>query len=96
MVGVDVVGEGTGRGGPEVREELVFGVEGDDREGEFLEDRSRRGGRGDDGNGGFDNGGREVLDWDIRKGDAVDDFLKLEMDVSVLCFNGGGVLELRA
>ena len=96
LVGVDVVGEGAGRGGPEVGEELVFGEERDDREGEFLKDRSGRGRRGNDGDGCFDNGWREVLDWDIRKGNAVDDFLKLEMDVSVLCFNGGGVLELRA
>ena len=93
---VDVVGEGAGRGSPEVREELVFGVEGDDREGEFLEDRSRRGGRGDDGNGGFDNGGWEILDGDVREWDAVDDFFELKVDVSVLCFVGGGVLELRA
>ena len=96
LMRVDVVGEGARRGGPEVREELVLGVERDDREGEFLEDRSRRGGRGDNSDGGFDNGGREVFDWDIRKGDTVDDFLELEMDVSVLCFNGRGVLELRA
>ena len=40
MVGVDVIGEGTGRGGPEMWEEFVLGVEGDDREGELLEDQS--------------------------------------------------------
>ena len=44
MVGVDIVGKGPGRGSPEVGEEFVFGVEGDNREGEFLENRSRRGG----------------------------------------------------
>ena len=96
LVGVDVVGEGTGRGGPEVREELVLGVEGDDREGEFLEGRSRRGRQGDDGNGGFDNGGREILDGDVREWDAVNDFLELKVDVHVLGFIGGGVLKLRA
>ena len=96
LMGVDVVGKGAGRGGPEMREELVLGVEGDDGEGEFLVDRSRRGGRGDDGDRGFDNGGREILDWDIREWDAVNDFFKLKVDVRVLCFVGGGVLELRA
>ena len=96
LVGVNVVGKGAGRGGPEMGEELVFGVEGDDREGEFLEDRSGRGRRWDDGDGGFDNGRWEIFDWDIHKGDAVNDFLKLEMDIGVLCFVGRGILELRA
>ena len=93
---VDVVGEGTGRGSPEMGEELVLGVEGDDREGEFLEDRSRWGGRGDDGDRGLDDGRREVLNRDVREWDAVNDFFKLKMDVCVLCFVGGGVLKLRA
>ena len=44
LMRVDVVGKGAGRGGPEVGEELVLGVERDDREREFLKDRSRRGG----------------------------------------------------
>ena len=44
LVGMDVVGKGARRGDPKVREELVLGVAGDDREGEFLEDRSGRGG----------------------------------------------------
>ena len=96
LVGVDVVGKGAGRGGPEVGEELVLSVEGDDREGEFLRDRSGRGGRGNDGDGCFNDGGREVLDWDVRKGDAVDDFFELEVDVGVLYFVGGGVPKLRA
>ena len=43
LVRVDVVGEGAGRSGPEVWEELVLGVERDDREGEFLKNRSGRG-----------------------------------------------------
>ena len=96
LVRVDVVGEGAGRGGPEMGEKLVFGVEGDDGERKFLEDRSGRGWRRYDGDGGLDNSGWEVLDWDVREGDAVDDFLELEVDVGVLCFVGGGVLELRA
>ena len=96
LVRVDVVGEGAGRGGPEMGKKLVFGVEGDDGEGEFLGDRSGRGRRRDDGDGGFNNGGWEVLYWDVRERDTVDDFLKLEMDVSVLGFVGRGVLELRA
>ena len=93
---VDVVGKGARRGGPQMREEFVLGVEGDDREGEFLEDRSGWGGRGDDGDGGFDNGRREILDGDVRKGDTFDNFFELEVDVGVLCFIGSGVLELRA
>ena len=96
LVGVDVVGEGTRRGGPKVGEELVLGVERDDREGEFLTNRSGRGGRGDDGDGGFNDGGREVFNGDVREWDSVDNFLKLEVDVGVLSFVGGGVLELRA
>ena len=48
------------------------------------------------GNGSFNNGGWEILDWDISKGDTVNDFFKLKMDVSVLCFNSGGVLKLGA
>ena len=40
LVGMDVIGKSAGRGSPEVRKELVLGIEGDDREGEFLEDRS--------------------------------------------------------
>ena len=96
LVRVDVVSEGTGRGGPKMWEELVLGVEWDDREGELLEDRSGRGRRRDDGDGGFDDSGREILDWDIREWDAVNNLFELEMDVSVLGFIGGGVLELRA
>ena len=96
LVGVNVVGEGAGKGGPEMWEELVFGVERDDGEGEFLEDRSGWGGRGDDSDGGFDNGGQEIFNRDVREWDTVDNFLELKMDVSVLGFVGGGVLELRA
>ena len=95
-MGVDVVGKGTGRGGPEMREELVLGVERDNREGEFLEHRSGWGGRRDDGDRGFNDGGGKILNRDIREWDAADDFFKLKVDVSVLCFVGGGVLELRA
>ena len=76
-MGVDVVGEGARGSSPEMWEELVLGIEGDDREGEFLEDRSGRGRRGDDGDGSFDNSGREVLNWDVRERDTVDDFLEL-------------------
>ena len=96
LVGVDVVGEGAGRGGPEVREKLVFGVVRDDGEGEFLKDGSGRGGRGNDGDRGFDNGGREVFNRDVREWNAVNDFLELKVDVRVLGFVGGGVLKLRA
>ena len=93
---VDVVGERARRGDPEVWEELVLGVEGDDRKREFLEDGSGWARRGNDGNGSFDNGRWEILYWDIREWNAVDDFLELKVDVRVLGFVGGGVLELRA
>ena len=96
LMWVDVVGKSAGRGGPEVGEELVLVVARDDREREFLEDRSRRGGRGNDCDGGFDDGGREILNRDIREWDAVNDFLELKVDVRVLNFVGGGVLKLRA
>ena len=96
LVWVNVVGKGAGRGSPEVGEELVLGVERDDREGEFLRDRSGRSGRGNDGDGCFNDGGREVFNGDVREWDAINNFLKLEVDVGVLCFVGGGVLELRA
>ena len=96
LVGVDVVGEGAGRGGPEMWEELVLSVAGDDGKGEFWKDGSGRGGRRDDGDGCFDDGGGEILNWDVREWDSVDDFFELKMDVRVLGFVGGGVLELRA
>ena len=93
---VNVVGEGTGRGGPEVWEELVFGVEGDGGKGKLWEDGGGWGGRGDDGDGCFYDGRGEVLNWDVRKWDTFDDFLELKVDVGVLGFVGGGVLKLRA
>ena len=77
LVRVDVVGEGARRGGPEVGEELVLGVEGDDREGEFLRDRSGRGGRGNDGNGCFNDGRQEVFNGDVCEWDAIDNFFEL-------------------
>ena len=77
LMRVDVVGEGAGRGGPEMGEELVFGVEGDDREREFLKDRSGRGGRGNDGDRCFNDCRREIFNGDVREGDMVDYFLKL-------------------
>ena len=93
---VDVVGKGAGRGGPEVREEFMLSVERDNGEVEFLEDRSGQSRQWDGGNRGFDNRGQEVLNRDVHEWDVVDDFLKLKMDIHVLCFNGWGVLELRA
>ena len=96
LMWVDVVGEGAGRCGPEVGEKFVLGVARDDRGREFLKNGSRRGGRGDNSDGCFDNGRWEVLYWDIREWNAIDDFLELKVDVRVLGFVGGGVLELRA
>ena len=95
-MGVDVVGEGAGRGGPEVGEELVLGVERDNGEREFLKDRSRRGGRGNDGDRCLDDSRQEVFNRDIHEWDTVNDFFKLKVDIRVLCFVGGGVLKLRA
>ena len=89
-MGVNIVGEGTGRGSPEMREEFVLGIERDNREGELLEDRSGQGRRGDDSNRGFNDSRQEVLNWDICEWDTVDDFLKLKVDVGVLGFVGGG------
>ena len=77
LMWVDVVGESAGRCGPEVGKKLVFGVARDDRERELLEGRSRRGGQGDGGNGGFDDGGWKVLNRDICEGDTIDYFLEL-------------------
>ena len=92
LMGVDVVGKGTGRCGPEVGEELVLSVERDNGEGELLEDGSGRGGRGNSGDRDFDNRGWEILNRDVCEWDTIDNFLKLKVDVSVLCFIGGGVL----
>ena len=93
---VDVVGESARRCSPEVGEKLVFGVVRDDRKRELLEDGSGRGGRGNDSDGGFNDGGWKVLDRDVREGDTVDYFFELLVDVGVLGFVGGGVLKLRA
>ena len=94
LVGVNVISKGARRSGSKMREELVLGVEGDNWEGEFLEDGSGWGGRGYDGDRGFNDSRREVLDWDICELDAVDDFFKLKVDVSVLGLIGRGVLKL--
>ena len=67
LVRVNVIGKGARRGGPKVREELVLSIEGDDREGEFLEDRSGWGGRGNGGDRCFDDGGWEVLNRDVHE-----------------------------
>ena len=44
LMWVDVIGNSAGRGSSKVREELVFGIEGDGWEREFLEDRSGQSG----------------------------------------------------
>ena len=92
---MNIVSKGAGRGGPKVREELVLSVEGDNREGEFLKNRSGWGRRRDNGDGGFDNCRWEVLNWDIHEQDTIDDFLKLKVDISILGFIGRGVLKLQ-
>jgi hypothetical protein len=92
---VRVVGDGsdTRRGSEEMREELGFWG---DREREIGEDRSGWSGQGDNGNGGFNDRWWEVLDGDIGKGDSLNDFFKLEVDVGILVFGGWGILKLRA
>ena len=92
LMGMDVIGEGAGRSSPEVREELMLSVERDNGEGELLENRGGQGRQGNNSNRGFNDGRQKVLDWDIRKWDAVDDFLKLEVDIGILGFVNGGVL----
>jgi hypothetical protein len=90
-----MVGDGssTGWGSKEIREELGFRGNGEWKVGE---DRSGRGGGGDDGNGGFNDGRREILDGDVGEGNLFDNFFELEVDVCVLMFGGRGVLKLRA
>ena len=95
-MGVDIVGEGTGRCGPEVREKLVLSIKGNNREREFLTDRSGRGRRGNSSDGCFDDGEREILDWDVCEWDAVNNFLELKVDIGVLSLNSGGILKLWA
>jgi hypothetical protein len=74
LVGVVGDGGGTRWGDEEVREELSFRG---DREWEVRENRSRQGGRGDDGDGGFNDGRREIFDGNVGEGDSFDNFLKL-------------------
>jgi hypothetical protein len=93
LMGVVGDGGGTRRGGEEVREE--FGFRGDEK-GKVWENRSGRGGGGDDGDGGFNDGQREILDGDVGEGNLFDDFLGLEVDVRILVFGGWGVLKLEA
>jgi hypothetical protein len=82
-----------GWGGEEMGEELGFRGNGEWKVGE---DRSGRGRGGDDGDGSFNNGRREILEGDVGKGNSFDDFLELEVDVRVLVFGGWGVLKLGA
>jgi hypothetical protein len=81
LVGVAVVGSGARRGSEEVWEELSFVKAGEQEDGE---DGSGRTGGGDMSNGGGGDGRREVLDWDIGKRDALDDFFELAVGILVL------------
>jgi hypothetical protein len=78
-------GGGIGQGDEEVREELGFQGDG---EREVGEDGSGWGGRGDDSDGGFNDGWREVFYWDVGEGNLLNDFLELEVDILVLVFGG--------
>ena len=94
LVWVNVVGKGARRGNPEVGEELVLGVERDYGEREFLKDRSRRGGRWDNGNRGFDDGRREVLDWDCHRHEMCSNKLTLGGDLCLLSRAHGAAVNL--
>jgi hypothetical protein len=76
-----------------VGEELGFRGDGERKVGE---DGSGWGGGGDDSDGSFNDGWREILEGDVGEGDSFDNFFELEMDVGVLMFGGRGVLKLRA
>jgi hypothetical protein len=67
-------GGGARWGSEEVGEELGFWGDGERKVGE---DRSGQGGGGDDGNGGFNDGRREVFDGDVGEGDSLDNFFEL-------------------
>jgi hypothetical protein len=77
----------------EMREE--FGFRGDG-EWEVGENRSGRGGGGDDGDGSFNNGQQKILKWDVGEGNLFNNFFELEVDVCILMFRGRRVLKLRA
>jgi hypothetical protein len=81
LVGMAVVSSGARQGGEEVREELGFVKAGERKDGE---NGSGRTWGGDMSNGGGGDGQREVLNWDIGKRDALDDFFKLAMGVLIL------------
>ena len=62
LVGMDVISKGTGRSSLKMGEELMLGIERDDREGEFWKDRSRQGRQGYNSNRGFNDSRWEVFD----------------------------------
>jgi hypothetical protein len=90
-----VIGDGSGTkwGSEEMREELGFWGDGEQ---EVREDRSEQGGGGDNGDGGFNDGQWEVFYRNVSKGDSLDNFFELEVDICVLMFGGQGVLKLGA
>jgi hypothetical protein len=84
---------GVGRGSEEVGEELSFWG---DREREVGKDRGRWGRGGNNSDGGFNDGQREILDRDVSERDLLNGFFELIVDICVLVLSGQGVLELRA
>ena len=86
-----VIGNGAWWGSEEIGEEVSFW---EDWETKGAARRSRWGWGWDDSNGGNNNGRREVLNRDVGKQDALDDFFKLLVDVCILGF-GIRVLKLR-
>jgi hypothetical protein len=89
LVGVAVVGDSAGWSGEEVWEELGFVEAGEREDGE---DGSGRAWGGNTGNGGFCDGWREILNWDVGKWDALDNFFELAVGVLILVLSLRGVL----
>jgi hypothetical protein len=81
LVGVAVVGGGARQGGEEVWEEFSFVNARERKDGE---NGSGRTWGGDAGNRGSSDRRREVLNWDVSKGDAVDHVLELAVGILVL------------
>ena len=86
-----MVGGGVGWGSKKVGEKFGFWEDG---KREDVTGRSRWGKRWDGSDRGDNDGWQEVLDWDVSKQDALDNLLKLLVDVGILWFRVG-VLELR-
>jgi hypothetical protein len=86
-------GGSTGWGGEEMGEELGFWGDGERK---VKEDGSGWGRGGNNSDGGFNDGRREVFYGDVSEWHSLDDFLKLVVDVGILLFGCQGILKLGA